>query len=99
MANPCACYADTVYKPKKLKQRTLAAVKDEVKEGTVTVQSEGERFVAQSVRPTADFEKASVLVAVWWCYKVVDEGKPAPHESESRRLLTNEQEVLKQGLI
>ncbi|CAE7274592.1 unnamed protein product [Symbiodinium sp. CCMP2592] len=106
-ANPCAIYADKTYKAKKLKLwpgGTLAALKEgEAKEGAVLVQFEGESFAVQPVRPTADFAKASALVAFWWAYKTSDEGNLQLTSAKIAGLtvpvLTNEQELLKHELL
>lgn len=106
--NPCAIFADKTYKAKKLKLwpgGTLVALKEgeTAKEGAVLLQFEGEQFTVQPLRPTADFAKASALVAFWWANKPAEEGNLVFTSAKVAGLtvpvLTNEQEVRKHELL
>ena len=106
--NPCAILADKTYKAKKLKLwpgGTLVALKEgeTAKEGAVLLQFEGEQFTVQPLRPTADFAKASALVAFWWANKPAEEGNLVFTSAKVAGLtvpvLTNEQEVRKHELL
>ena len=104
-ANPCACYADKAYKPRKLKLWAggqLSAVREK-KEGALVVLFEGEEYAVQPVRPSADFGKLAALVAFFWCNKPAEEGNlvltSAKYAGLTVPVLTNEQEVAKHELL